>query len=370
MPAKKTASRKRKPARKASRKKAAKRKPVARKKTSAKKSKVVRKKVTKKVSRKKVASRKKPAAKKKVTKKKASKKKVARKKASKKKVARKKAAGKKVSKKKVTRKKVAKKKASKKKVAKKKVAARKPSKKKVVRKNLELAFPEMAVSERREIERRSYRHFVDVFFEMIKSFTISEKEISKHLSITNPELLDPYYEKGQSVIFTSGHYANWEWVSFIVEKSLNYHMSVVYKKLKNKYFDNLMKKTRNKFGVRFVEKRNFYPEILKNKKNGVIQAYGFLSDQSPKLKTAKYWDTFLNIEVPVEIGVAQDHGPSLKQPSAALAAAGIVLQPRLRDPVDRITGGTNDVQSFTHRSFPSITIWRFYPMFPCQQPAR
>jgi KDO2-lipid IV(A) lauroyltransferase len=174
--------------------------------------------------------------------------------------------------------------------------------KKVVRNNLALAFPDKTKSELREIEKRSYRHFVDVFFEMIKSFTISEKEISKRLSITNPELLDPYYAKGQSVIFTSGHYANWEWVSFIVEKSLNYHMSVVYKKLKNKYFDNLMKKTRNKFGVRFVEKRNFYPEILKNKKEGIIQAYGFLSDQSPKLKTAKYWDTFLNVEVPVEIG--------------------------------------------------------------------
>jgi KDO2-lipid IV(A) lauroyltransferase len=174
--------------------------------------------------------------------------------------------------------------------------------KKVVRSNLKLAFPDMDADELQKIEKRSYRHFVDVFFEMIKSFTISEKEISKRLSITNPELLDPYYEKGQSVIFTSGHYANWEWVSFIVEKSLNYHMSVVYKKLKNKYFDNLMKKTRNKFGVRFVEKRNFYPEILKNKKDGVIQAYGFLSDQSPKLKTAKYWDTFLNAEVPVEIG--------------------------------------------------------------------
>ena len=174
--------------------------------------------------------------------------------------------------------------------------------KKIVRGNLALAFPEKSAAELREIEKRSYRHFVDVFFEMIKSFTISEKEISKRLSITNPELLDPYYEKGQSVIFTSGHYANWEWVSFIVEKSLNYHMSVVYKKLKNKYFDNLMKKTRNKFGVQFVEKRNFYPEILKNKKEGIIQAYGFLSDQSPKLKTAKYWDTFLNVEVPVEIG--------------------------------------------------------------------
>ena len=173
---------------------------------------------------------------------------------------------------------------------------------KVVRQNLRLSFPDKSEEELRRIEKKTYRHFVDVFFEMIKSFTISEKEISRRLSITNPELLDPYYDKGQSVIFLSGHYANWEWVSFIVEKSLNYHMSVVYKKLKNKYFDRLMKKTRNKFGVRFVETKEFYPEILRNKKEGIIQAYGFLADQSPKLKMAKYWDTFMDIEVPVVIG--------------------------------------------------------------------
>ena len=174
--------------------------------------------------------------------------------------------------------------------------------KKVVRNNLKLSFPNKPEQELRKIEKKTYRHFVDVFFEMIKSFTISEKEISKRLSITNPELLDPYYERGQSVIFLSGHYANWEWVSFIVEKSLNYHMSVVYKKLKNKYFDNLMKKTRIKFGVQFIEKREFYPQILRDKKNGVIQAYGFLADQSPKLSMAKHWDTFMGIEVPVVIG--------------------------------------------------------------------
>jgi len=174
--------------------------------------------------------------------------------------------------------------------------------KKVVRNNLRMSFPEKTDKELKIIEKKTFRHFTDVFFEMIKSFTISEKEISQRLSITNPELVDKYYDKGQSVIFLSGHYANWEWVSFIVEKSLNYHMSVVYKKLKNEYFDKLMKKPRNKFGVRFVVTRNFYPEILKNKKEGVIQAYGFLSDQSPKLNNAKFWNDFMGIRVPVIIG--------------------------------------------------------------------
>ena len=130
MPAKKSASKKRKKTTASRKKVASKRvskKKVARKKASKKK--VARKKVAKKVSKKKV-TRKKTANRKK-TAKKASKKKVAKKKAARKKVA------KKASKKKVTRKKTAKK-ASKKKVAKKKAAkkkvAKKASKKKVAKK--------------------------------------------------------------------------------------------------------------------------------------------------------------------------------------------------------------------------------------------
>ena len=132
MPAKKTASKKRKPA-KASRKKAAKAKPAARKKSTGKKRKVSKKKVsTRKVSKKK------PAASKKATARKASKKKAAKKKVSKKKVARKKpAAKKKVSKKKVSKKKASKKKPSRKKVASHKKAAKRktaPVRKKSTRK--------------------------------------------------------------------------------------------------------------------------------------------------------------------------------------------------------------------------------------------
>ena len=174
--------------------------------------------------------------------------------------------------------------------------------KKVVRENLRLSFPNKSEEELKMIEKKTYRHFVDVFVEMIKSFTITEKEINNRLSITNPELLDEYYSKGKSVIFISGHYANWEWVSFIVERSLNYHMSVVYKKLKNKYFDRLIKRTRIKFGVSFIETRNFYTEILRNRQKGLVQAYGFLADQSPKLQNIKYWDAFMGVEVPVIVG--------------------------------------------------------------------
>jgi len=137
MPAKKTASKKRKPV-KASRKKAAKGRPSARKKTSGKKPKVTKKRMSaKKASRKKAVARKKPAGKKSASKKKVAKRKAvakksaAKRRASKKRAAKKPAAKKAASKKKVAKKKAAKKKpAARKKVAKKKAAKKAPSRKK------------------------------------------------------------------------------------------------------------------------------------------------------------------------------------------------------------------------------------------------
>ena len=120
MPARKSASKKRKKATTSRRKVAAKK--SASKKRAASKRKVTRKK----------AATKKRVSKKKVAKKKAGKKKVTKKKVAKKKAGKKKVAKKKVAKKKVARKKVAKKKVVKKKVAKKRVAKNKASRKKAV----------------------------------------------------------------------------------------------------------------------------------------------------------------------------------------------------------------------------------------------
>ncbi len=39
-----------------------------------------------------------------------------------------------------------------------------------------------------------------------------------------------------------------------------------------------------------------------NKANGIKAFYGFASDQSPQLIKAKYWDTFMGLEVPVYTG--------------------------------------------------------------------
>lgn len=174
--------------------------------------------------------------------------------------------------------------------------------KKVVRYNLELCFPKKNKRELRDLEKKSFRHFTDVFMEFVKSFSITEKELSQRLTLTNPEILDKYFDANKSVVFISGHYANWEWVPFIVESRLNYHLNVVYKKLANNHFDKLVRRTRKKFGVSVFSTSDFYPEILRNIKNNKIGAYGFIADQSPKWNKVKYWGNFMDIEIPVITG--------------------------------------------------------------------
>lgn len=67
--------------------------------------------------------------------------------------------------------------------------------KKVVFENLNLAFPEKTKKEKILIAKKFYRHFCDLLLEVIKTFSISKKELLKRLRYTNPECLYEEYEK-------------------------------------------------------------------------------------------------------------------------------------------------------------------------------
>ena len=60
--------------------------------------------------------------------------------------------------------------------------------KKTVRENLAIAMPHLSDKERLIIEKKSYRHLCDMFLEMIKTITISRKEIDKRFVFTNLEV--------------------------------------------------------------------------------------------------------------------------------------------------------------------------------------
>lgn len=173
--------------------------------------------------------------------------------------------------------------------------------KKVVQKNLEIAFPEISKKELKRIQKKFYHHFVDIFMEMIKSFTIKKERLDKHYKYTNADLLNNLYKNGKSVMLVGAHYANWEWIVGL-NSFVDYKCVGAFTNINNKYINRKILKTREKFGVELVKTQKVISKIHQYHQKDIQAMYGFLSDQSPQLKKTHYWSYFFGVNVPIHTG--------------------------------------------------------------------
>ena len=170
--------------------------------------------------------------------------------------------------------------------------------KKVVLENLKLVFSEKSEKELKIIREKFFGHFVDTLIEAIKAITISETSIIKRYSYKNIELIDELYSKGKSIILVGSHYGNWEWViGMPLVTKIDCYTS--YTKIQNKNFENLIKNSRSKFGMKCVKSSEIIKSVLKNTKQQKQGLYLLVADQSPMLHKSIYWTEFLNVKVPV-----------------------------------------------------------------------
>jgi len=173
--------------------------------------------------------------------------------------------------------------------------------KELVLNNLKKVFPLKPEKELLTIRRKFYKHFVDLFMEMIKSFTISNKQIKKHYVFKNLEMIEKLNKKGKSIIVIGSHYANWEW--FI---SVNLHTNLIlyatYIKINNKLMERKMKKSRERFGINMILTKETIKNIENHHNNNIVGNFGLLSDQSPELMRTYYWSDFLGVRVPIHTG--------------------------------------------------------------------
>lgn len=172
---------------------------------------------------------------------------------------------------------------------------------KTVKENLKLAFPNVSDAELKKISQKFYHHMCDMFLEMIKSLTISRKQLNKRFIIKNPERLQQLERLNKSIVVMYGHYASYEW-SFVVENHISLKGIGIYKTIANKYFDNLVRKIRSRYNTELIDTKKAVAKIAEYEEQGIKSAIAFLSDQSPKNFKKYYWTHFMNIEVPCFTG--------------------------------------------------------------------
>lgn len=174
--------------------------------------------------------------------------------------------------------------------------------KSTVKENLQLVFPEKSDAEIKRITKRFYHHMCDMFLEMMKTLSISKASLNKRFVVKNPEELKRLEQLDKSVIVMYGHYASYEW-SVVMENYFSYEGYGVYKRIKNKYFDRLVRRIRSKYNTTMITTRQTRPKMMELNAQNKRYMIGFLSDQSPKFsKTNSYWTEFMGIRVPTFSG--------------------------------------------------------------------
>lgn len=171
-----------------------------------------------------------------------------------------------------------------------------------VKTNLKNSFPEKTEKELKIISRRFYRHLADLFIETLKMTHLSNKNLTKRFTLSNPELLEELYRSGRDLVVVHSHYNNWEWLACLPLYT-RYTVVSIYKPLHNKYFDNFFNKLRTRNGLRTTPTKNVIREIINNRKNNLRCMYGFIADQTPAKPEIHYWTRFLNQETPVFLGI-------------------------------------------------------------------
>lgn len=169
-----------------------------------------------------------------------------------------------------------------------------PYRKKVILGNLRRSFPEKSSAEIESIARDYNRHLCDLVFESIKSFTISQAEISRRMRCKNPEFFAPYLERKQNVLAGGGHYGNWEWYGVAIDMQVPLKCSAIYKPLSNRFLDRKMRATRGRFGLEMIGIPVVSSWFEARKKSTIPAMLIYGCDQSPGNASKSHWMTFLN----------------------------------------------------------------------------
>ena len=175
-----------------------------------------------------------------------------------------------------------------------------PYRKKVVLQNLKNSFPNKSEKEINEICKKFYSHLCDLIVESVKLFSISNEQILKRFKVNNPEILQPYFDRGQSLIIVGGHYNNWEMLAAGIDQQVPHDTVGLYSKLSNAFFDDKMKSSRSAFGLRMVTSKDSF--VYFKEKHDIPRMTIFGADQSPTYSKSVYWTTFLNQETAVALG--------------------------------------------------------------------
>ena len=173
----------------------------------------------------------------------------------------------------------------------------------IVRKNLEDSFPEKSVDELRVIERRFYHRLCDYFVELVKTMSVSERQMRRRMVFKGTDIINQLAEEGQSIALYLGHTFNWEWITLLpVCITDKIHCGQLYHALENPVFDKLLLRQRQRWGAECIALVDILRKTVEYKRKNQPTIIGYIGDQVPHWNNIHHWCWFLNHDTPVMTG--------------------------------------------------------------------
>ena len=137
---------------------------------------------------------------------------------------------------------------------------------KIVEKNLEFVFGNKLSKEKIEdIKRYSYKTLALNFLYTMESRYYNPDDILKDVTFENLDIVKKVQKQNRPIIFVTAHYGCWE----LAGRALSYDVEpilIIYKKMKNKYFQNYMLSSREKWKMSYAERHGATRAMMKRMK--------------------------------------------------------------------------------------------------------
>ncbi len=158
--------------------------------------------------------------------------------------------------------------------------------------NIKNSFPANNEKQIRKIQKNAYRYLCDSFFELIKGYSISERELRSRVTISNTDLIREALDDHQSALLLTAHTAPTEWVGQMLHLKLGYYIDPVYKPAHSKLADNFIFNIRSRYQSTPIPYKKLAKDLITRK--NIKRCIAILADLEPRRRDQSLKINFLN----------------------------------------------------------------------------
>ena len=142
-------------------------------------------------------------------------------------------------------------------------------------KNIENSFKNESHN---EISKRFSIHFFNLIAEIIKSLSISKKDLLNRVEILNINEIERQIKNKKNIVLVTNHFCNWEWLFLRLSLINDIFLLGIYQQQSSKVFEFIINKSRSRFGGNLISTNNLKNFLLKKTQRKTLF---FVSDQLP-----------------------------------------------------------------------------------------